>query len=232
LQVRDTYRETVFDNTASISRILFSILSLLAAITVTAALTLQVSDQWVYDEFVAHEFFSFFAFQQGFGLVIVLVASGIYGLQSARDTLALSAARAAFVMYSIVAGSTYFVLTETGIADPRPVGPMLWPMIVMNFVIPVYLGLEWLLNSQRAALPWWTFFTSLSYPAVWFVITLIRGDVTGWYPFELLNPSSEEASGSSFLYMGATAALFFLVSLSVMVVNRIHVVLRRSSEAF
>ena len=55
--------------------------------------------------------------------MIVLVASGIYGLQSARDTLALSAARAAFVMYSIVAGSTNFVLTEAGIADPRPVGP-------------------------------------------------------------------------------------------------------------
>ena len=230
--MRDTYRETALDNTASIPRILFSVLSLLAAIGVTAALTLQISDQWLYDEFVAHEFFAYFSFQQGFGLVIVLVASGIYGLQSARDTLALSAARAAFVMYSIVAGSTYFVLTETGIADPRPVGPMLWPMIVMNFVIPVYLGLEWLLNSQRAALPWWTFFTSLSYPAVWFVITLIRGEVTGWYPFELLNPSSEEASGSSFLFMGATAALFFLVSLSVMVVNRIHVVLRRSSEAF
>jgi len=78
---------------------------------------------------------------------------------------------------------------------------------------------------------------------VWFAITLIRGDLTGWYPFELLNPStgwypfellnpsSEEASRNSFLYIGATAALFFLVSLSVMVVNRIHVVLRRSSEA-
>ncbi len=200
-------------------------MSFAAAIVATAAVTVKIFEQWATGQFALEEYFPYFSFQVNIGLIVVLIASGIYGLQSERDSLALAAARAAFVSYGVVIATVYLAMPGSGIVDPVPLGEMEWPVLVEYTILPFYLVLDWIFNFRRSALPWWTVLTAVSYPAVWLGSVIVLGMRIGWYPYPALTPSEDKGMENILIFSAGAAVLLLAVIIAVLLINRIHAVI-------
>jgi len=106
-----------------------------------------------------------------------------------------------------VTGAVYNLLLRGG-APGDYVGPQ-WPNEVMHVWIPLFILVDWLLAPGRPAIRWATLWLVLSYPVVWAGSTLIRGAVTGWYPYPFLEPTGPS---------GYLSVVEYIVGLSVFIV--------------
>ena len=87
-------------------------------------------------------------------------------------------------MYILVVGLVYFFVLRN-IADLQG-----WDSVanaILHYAIPILYVLYWLLFVEKAGLKWSYSFNWLIYPAVYFVYSLIRGEITKWYPYPFLN---------------------------------------------
>lgn len=221
--MRSTYREVPVVDEPSTYRITLSVLNLLAAATVVVALIVQITDRIANGVFVAEQYFSYFTIESSLGNIVVLVASGIYGLQTARDTRLLSAIRAHFLAYALITAAVYDLLLR----DLPPtagvwVSPVQWPNEVTHVWIPLYFVLDWILNPHRRRLPPWTLPLGLAFPAAWLGFTLIRGGLEGWYPYAFLNPSGEAGWGGVAVYAGGIAVVIAVSMVAAIVINLLH----------
>lgn len=228
--MRTTFQEVPALGSASPYRTILSAANLLAAGAVIVALTVQIMNRVANDAFSAEEYFSYFTILTSLGNIVLFIAAGLYGLQSNRDTRLLSAVRASFVVYAIITAAVYNLLlrnlpTEEGVW----VSPVQWPNEVTHVWIPLYLVLDWALNPSRARLPSLTAVLGLSFPLAWLAFTLVRGDLTGWYPYAFLNPTSEAGWPGVALYAGGIAVVIVVTFIAVTLVNLIHHKLRRQT---
>lgn len=75
-----------------------------------------------------------------------------------------------------------------------------WVNTVVHTVFPLAVILDWVVDppahpiSTRASLAW------LAYPVGWLAYTMIRGAITGWYPYPFLDPANG-GYGSVALYI-------------------------------
>jgi hypothetical protein len=68
-----------------------------------------------------------------------------------------------------------------------------WVDFSVHTVAPIVGLADWLVDrpGQRPAPA--TVLSWLAFPVGWLVYTLIRGAVTGWYPYPVLDPNQESA---------------------------------------
>ncbi|WP_299304871.1 Pr6Pr family membrane protein [uncultured Brachybacterium sp.] len=121
-----------------------------------------------------------------------------------------------------VRGAVAFSLVMTGIIYALLVAPLDellrwdigWTGIVLHRLAPVAALLDWLLTARRRApsarrILWWQLF-----PVVFLTGTWVRGGLTGWYPYEFLDPST--TSWSQVLSTTAVVLVaFFAVATAV-----------------
>lgn len=121
-----------------------------------------------------------------------------------------------------VRGAVAFSLVMTGIIYALLVAPLDellrwdigWTGIVLHRLAPVAALLDWLLTARRRApsarrILWWQLF-----PVVFLTGTWVRGGLTGWYPYEFLDPSA--TSWSQVLSTTAVVLVaFFAVATAV-----------------
>lgn len=229
--MRATYREVPLSHRRSGYRIALSVLSLLAAVTIVIALTVQIANMVVTDTFVVEEYFSYFTIQSSLGNIVVLTASGIYGLQTLRDSRLLSAVRAHFVVYSLITAAVYnFLLRNLPPAEGDVVSPVQWPNEITHVWIPLYFVLDWLLNPHRPQLPGATVSLGLMFPLAWFGYTLAHGSITGWYPYAFMNPSSDAGWLGVGVFAGGIALTIVALLLAATLTNLGHAKLRPTAR--
>lgn len=135
---------------------------------------------------------------------VVLIAAG----------LLLGARRPAW--FDDVRGAVAFYLAMTGIIYALLVAPLDellrwdigWTGIVLHRLAPVVAVLDWLLSLRRRApsarrLLWWQL-----YPVAFLAGTWVRGGITGWYPYEFLDPTA--SSWAQVLITTAVVLVAFL----------------------
>jgi len=229
--MRATYREVSLSDRRSGYRVALSVVSLLAAVAIVVALTVQIVNMVVNDIFVAEEYFSYFTIQSSLGNIVVLMASGIYGLQTSRDSRVLSAVRAHFVAYSLITAAVYNFLLRNLPAGEGDGAPLVqWPNEITHVWIPLYFVLDWLLNPHRPQLPAGTVPVGLLFPLAWFGYTLAHGYVTGWYPYDFMNPTSEAGWLGVGIFAGGIAVTIVALLLAATLSNLVHVRLRPSAR--
>ena len=205
------------------SRVTFGVLSLLAAVTLVAALTTQITDQVLNDAFVPEEYFSYFTIQTALANLVALVASGLYHFQSSIDTMKLAMVRHALFAYGIVTGTVYNLLLRGLPTEPGEfVSEFTFPNEVLHVVMPVFLALEWLANPHRPKLPWWSIVVGIIYPVGWAVGAVVRGHYTGWYPYDFLDPRQPAGWEGVWLHIGGIAVVIVLLLAIAWGVNRVH----------
>ena len=229
--MRATYREVPVSGRRSSYRVTLSVLSLLAAVTIIIALTVQIADRVVNGAFEPEEYFSYFTIQSSLGNIVVLTASGIYGLQSSRDSRLLSAIRSHFVVYALITAAVYnFLLRNLPAAEGSWESSVQWPNEITHVWIPLYFVLDWLLNPHRPQLPGVTVPMGLLFPAAWFGYTLAHGYLTGWYPYAFMNPSSDAGWPGVALFAGGIAVTNVALLHATTFTNLLHAKLRPAAR--
>ena len=169
-----------------------------AAVTLAALLT-QIVDQWLNDAFVPTEYFSYFTIQTSLLDVVVLASGGVLALRHPSDGARFTAVRAAIVTYAVVTATVYAVLLR-GIPQEGFIG-VPWPNEVIHVVIPAVLVLDWLVAPGRSPIGWSALWLVVSFPLAWVAITLVRGGITGWFPYPFLQPDGAGGWGSVAAYI-------------------------------
>lgn len=220
--VRSTYREPLTRTAPSGYRVTLATLSLLAGAAVLVALSAQITQQVLASAFVPEHYFSYFTILSSLINIGVLILSGIHGLKSAEDSKAWTAIRAHIASYAIITAVVYNVLLrDIPVAAGSPVFPQ-WPNEITHVWIPLYLVLEWILNPHRSKLTWKLTALGLLFPLAWLTGSLLRGYLTGWYPYYFMDPAGELGVMGLLAHMGVIAVLIILSLGAAALVNKIH----------
>jgi hypothetical protein len=157
-------------------RLGFAVLTIAAIVTVAADLIAR-------DRFVPANFFSFFTIQSN------LIAVAVFLLGAARirrePSPGWDLVRGASVVYMTVTLIVFaLLLADTDVDVTLP-----WVDTVVHRIMPLAVIVDWVIDPPtrritfRASLLW------LVYPLLWTAYTLVRGALTGWYPYPFLDPA-------------------------------------------
>lgn len=218
--------------TASAVRRAVGIVRIVAALVTLAAIGTQIVDQSLNDAFSPTEYFSYFTIQTSLLEVVVLVVGGVLALRHRFDSEVFTAVRVAAVTYSTVTATVYAVLLR-GIPADGFVG-VAWPNEVIHVAIPILLALDWVLAPGRVRIGWRTLWLVVSYPLIWVGITLVRGLVTGWFPYPFLEPGGPGGWASVAGYVLGISVFVVAIASIAIVISRVGgrraVVVRQPSD--
>ena len=164
--------------------------------------------------------FSLFTIQSNIVLVVVLVIGAL--VSRSRLPSWWDAARGAAAFYLVMTGLVYAILVA-------PPGELLrwdigWTGLVLHRVAPAFAMLDWLLVTMSGRSTWWRPLAWLGYPIAFLLYTWARGGVTGWYPYDFLDPLGP----GGWAAVLATTAQVLVAFLAVAVVLHLGGVLRAS----
>ena len=124
-------------------------------------------------------FFSFFTILSNL-LVAVVLTRIILGAEQ-------PGLEAAAAVYISVVGIGYSLLLRH-IWDPQ--GLQKLADVLLHDVVPLLYVLCWFVFwGRRRALPWKSAFVWLIWPAIYLAYSMVRGSITGWYPYHFLDPA-------------------------------------------
>jgi hypothetical protein len=197
---------------SSLARRTVGILRLIAGGTLIIALGFQIIEKILNNAMIADQYFSYFTIQSSFIAGAVLIVGGLSALSTAEDSVRYTLARMSVVTYAVVTALVYNVLLR-GIPysgfHPSP-----WPGELMHVWIPIFILLDWLFSPGRPRLRWTGLRIVIIYPLAWLAFTLIRGALTGWYPYPFLEPSTGWLSVSIYV-IGIATFIVGLASLAI-----------------
>ncbi|MDE2483072.1 MAG: Pr6Pr family membrane protein [bacterium] len=147
-------------------------------------------------------FVSFFTIESNLVAIVALVVPGAPLL------------RGAATLYITITGIVYVLLLSGLEASLQTTIP--WVNIVVHYVTPVALLLDWVLEPAALALPlvqvvmrW------LVYPIAYLAYSLVRGALVGWYPYPFLDPGHGgylTVARISLVIAATTAAIAFALA--------------------
>jgi hypothetical protein len=163
-------------------------------------------------------FFGFFTMQSNIILVVVLLVAAVVSLSGRRQSRSVMLARGCATTYIVITGVVYNVLLaglEGGVS-------LAWANSVLHIVLPLYAALDWVIFSDRSALPLNKIWVALVYPIVWIIVVTIRGATDGWVPYPFLDPA--QGYGVVGLYALAIAIATVVFASSIWAISRMHLV--------
>lgn len=171
-------KSTVNRNTFLISYKLFFALLGFSAIITEMAVTMERGT------FKAENFFSYFTIETNILVVITLLASAVAiaaGKSGKFDLL-----RSATAVYILIVGIGFSVLLS-GLKDVE-LTAVPWDNVVLHYIIPVAFFADFLTDRPRRKLAFKKALLWLLFPIIYAIYALVRGGLTGWYPYPFLNP--------------------------------------------
>jgi len=206
---------------ATAARRVAGVLRLAAGMLVLAAIVTQIVDLVLNDAFEPHEYFSYFTIQSSLITIVVLTVGGLLALRWREDPELYTAVRMSAVTYAVVTAVVYNLLLR-GIPTDDFVGVQ-WPNEVTHVWIPIVIALDWILSPGRAALAWGRLWLAIGYPLLWLAFTLVRGVLTGWYPYPFLEPDGPDGPTSVIAYIVGITLFILAVACVSIGISRIRV---------
>lgn len=151
------------------------------AILTSAAIFYQLHRS-IINGFDPLNFFSFFTIQSNLLAIFSLVFSAHY---SGRKWEYF---RGAVALYMTTTGLIYIFLLaglEQSLQTTTP-----WVNATLHYITPVVIFVDWFLNRSKYYIPFRKALAWISYPIAYLVYSLVRGAITGWYPYPFINPDA------------------------------------------
>jgi len=192
---------------ASKNNLLIVVIRVLLALSLFGSVYWQVSDRMMHNLFRPSEYFSYFSITSCLLTAVVLTLSAIQLTRGQAETKLLSLSRLTMAVSMVIVGVIYNALLRGGDPDPRDVG-YAWPVLpneVVHTYVPMLIFIEWLFTRSTIALKINQAFWVLVYPLTWLGFSIIRGIITGWWPYWFIDPQ-----------YGITTQLTWIVAISVM----------------
>jgi hypothetical protein len=185
------------------------------------AIFVQLLNSINHDRSVSN-FFSFFTIQSNLLAALLLVIVGLYILlgKSGRTVAYL---RGALTLYMTMTGVIYILLLSGYEQSLQTTIPAV--NIILHYFMPAVVLLDWLIFpptkklSLRLALIW------LIYPLFYLAYSLVRGAITGWYPYPFIDPIASgwpNLIGVSLTIALASLLLTWLLILRTTIGRRFH----------
>jgi hypothetical protein len=115
----------------------------------------------------------------------------------------------ALTVYILVVGIIYQVALRK---LWHPTGLQMFSDELLHTFIPLGTLIFWFFYEEKLAIPWTRIFLWLIYPLIYLIYTLIRGNITGEYPYPFMDVT---ALGIQKVIFNSLAVLLLLVFLSV-----------------
>jgi hypothetical protein len=155
-----------------------SVVLVLAAIIAQAVVLAQN------DAFIPTRFFAFFTILSN--LIGVAAFIWLVATRDAPRSRTLELLRVGAAVYLTV---TFFVVIFLLSNVDVQLG-LVWVDVVLHKIFPVIVVADWLLDPPQHRLTARDIVTVLAFPAIWTVLTMIRGALDGWYPYPFLDPAN------------------------------------------
>lgn len=140
------------------------------------------------------------------------------GVFFSRDSV-----RTAIAGYIVLVGTVYHLLLS---AIHNPDGIEWFANHLLHTIVPAAVFLEWLLNSGDRSARYAQAIAWQVYPVIYTIYTLIKGAVTGFYPYPFLDVNVLQYSGVAINFVGLSIG-FVLSSLLFVAIGRLQVQLAR-----
>lgn len=124
---------------------------------------------------------------------------------------------AATAVYIVIVGAVYNIILRNLWA---PQGLQLVVDELLHSVNPLYYLVFWITFIPKAGLKWKHVFPWLIYPLVYFLFILVRGAISGFYPYPFIDVTALGWSRVLLNSAGVTAA-FMVMSLIIISVSRL-----------
>lgn len=211
-------------------RTVFGGIRIVAAAVILAAIIAQLVYSLSFDlpdvPFFLVNFFSFFTIQSNVLAAASLLVGAWFCFTRPIDPAWFNLALAATVTYMATTGVVYnLLLRQVSLDQASTLG---WSNEILHLVAPIYMVLVWLFSPGRTAVPWNRLWVVAVYPVVWSMYTMLRGAVTGWYPYPFLDPAQPGGYGAVVIYIIAIASVILLTGAGVVWLSRRN--LRSRSE--
>ena len=131
--------------------------------------------------------------------------------------------RTAVTSYIVLVGVVYHLLLA---ADHDPQGLQWFANLLLHYVVPAAVFLEWLLGSPDRTARFSQAFVWQIYPFAYTAYSLIKGAFTGFYPYPFLDVNTLGYSGVAYQLAGMIVA-FTITSLAFIAIGRMQARLAR-----
>jgi len=154
-------------------RLFFALLGFSALVTEIAVLV----ERGVFNPL---NFLSFFTVESNIIVTVVLLLSAV-GLKV--DTLRIAA-----TIYILVVGIGFSLLLA-GLENVE-LTAVPWDNTVLHYIIPIAMAVDLLVDRPVKRRSFTSSLPLLLFPVAYAAYSLIRGAITGWYPYPFLNPAT------------------------------------------
>jgi hypothetical protein len=161
-------------------------------------------------------FFAYLTIQSNIGYVIVAAIAGVLALRGRPAHPRFDALRAGVLTCTVTAGIVFALIVQQSAARGIRVD-VPWSDVVLHFVLPVIAVADWML-TPRARTRLTVIVFVLGYVGVWGGITIVRGDLTGWYPYYFLDPIQTSSTLEFLLISGIAIAVFAAVGAALVLI--------------
>lgn len=138
-------------------------------------------------------FFSFFTILTNIGVAIGLTGTLLSPMSNPGSFFTKPGVHTALAMYILIVGIVYITLLQ-GLWKPQ--GLQWLADIILHYAIPTLYTVYWLTFVPKGFTKWKHCLSWLIYPAVYFVYSVARGSVTGWYPYPFLDVNQNGFGGT------------------------------------
>jgi hypothetical protein len=129
-------------------------------------------------------YFSYFTILTNLFVAVILTLPVVAPASRAGRWTLQPSVRARATMYLVVVGLGYHLLLSAGSTLQ---GMAAFGNVIVHYIMPVAILLDWLLFAPRGGLRWTDPLRWLRYPLVYFAWTVVHGYAADWWPYWFLN---------------------------------------------
>ncbi len=193
-------------------------LRFLAAIALLGSIVWQIADRVANNLFRPEEYFSYFTIQSSLIAGVVMAASGWWALNETPETRVMSLMRMSVVTFAVVVALVYNLLLRGTAGSPLDAG-YVWPVLpneLLHVWAPVLILIDWLFSRRSLAIRFRAAFWVWAFPFAWLAFSIIRGSITGWWPYWFIDPTGEAGIPGMLTYIFGIMAFLYVVAILVL----------------
>jgi len=193
-------------------------LRLLIGVGLIGSVIWQVTDRIVNGLFRPFEYFAYFSIVTAIFAGLFLITTSFGLLLKIEDTKWVEIARLSFAVALIVVGVVYHALLAGAANDIRD-GDYAWPVLpneIIHTYAPILAAIEYLVSVRAFRIRLRAFVWIAVFPLTWFVLSIVRGSATNWWPYWFINPNGEAGLGGMLTYIGAITLFFLILGILVL----------------
>lgn len=162
-------------------------------------------------------FFSYFTNLGNLIAVVVFVVGAVRLARGLPETRAWAVVRYCSVVNMVFVGLVFNVLLAG--LDLGPLYP--WVNVVLHMVMPVAVLVDWIVLPPRGRQPWRDVPIALVFPVAYSVYSLVRGPITGFYPYPFYDVDAVGGVGPLVLYLLALIVGLAVLAVLVLALGRL-----------